>query len=131
MVDYSVTLAHPAITSSASQRKAHMKRFLLASLLALPLSLAAPGKASAGSDLRFCGLFYVYVRVGGCGCGRCGGCGSPCGGYGDSYYGGGDNVYSAGETVAPPVAKPKADAQKTSYDSYYPAYGYQPVGYYQ
>jgi hypothetical protein len=107
-----------------------MKRFLLASLLALPLSLAAPGKASAGFDLSFGGSFFFNMSCScnGCGRGRCGG--SPCG-YGDSYYGWGDNVYSAGETVAPPVAKPKADAQKTSYDSYYPAYGYQPVGYYQ
>jgi len=108
-----------------------MKRFLLASLLALPLSVAAPGKASAGFDLSFGGSFYFNMSCSGCGCGRCGGRGSPCSGYGDSYYGWGDNVYSAGETVAPPVAKPKADAQKTSYDSYYPAYGYQPVGYYQ
>jgi hypothetical protein len=108
-----------------------MKRFLLASLLALPLSLAAPGKASAGFDLSFGGSFYFNMSCSGCGCGRCGGRGSPSCGYGDSYYGWGDNVYSTGETVAPPVAKPKADAQKTSYDSYYPAYGYQPVGYYQ
>jgi hypothetical protein len=106
-----------------------MKRFLLASLLALPLSLAAPGKASAGFDLSFGGSFYFNMSCSGCG--RCGGCGSRCGGHGDSYYGWGDNAYSAPETVTPPVAKPKADAQKTSFDSYYPAYGYQPVGYYQ
>src|SRR6516162_8733693 len=109
MVDYLGYPAHPAITSSASPRKAHMKGFLLASLLALPLSLAAPGKASAGFDLSFGGSFYFNMSCSCSGWGRCGGCGSPCSGYGDSYYGWGDNVYSAGETVAPPVAKPKAD----------------------
>jgi hypothetical protein len=108
-----------------------MKRFLSASLLALPMVLAPQQPARAGFEFHCSGSFEFGFSCSRSGWGRCGG---GCG-YGD-YYGWGD-PYS-GDTTSPtpatspaPATKSPEPVQKTAYpDPYFPAYGYQPVGYY-
>jgi hypothetical protein len=117
-----------------------MKRFLLASLLALPLLAVTQQKASAGCHFSCGGCCHFSFSCGGCcnfscGCNPC--CGGCDGGYGygfPGYYGGcpgGWDGYSMGgygmvgdnALQAPAVAPSAAGISQN--------WGVQPVGYYQ
>src|SRR6266852_2872277 len=97
-----------------------MKRYLLACLLALPLSAVTQEKASAGFQFSCGGSCYFSFSCGGCGCNS--GCGSnPCsdwsGGY-PGYYGGNSGCYDGyalnGYGIGGPGIAPAATATPTA-----------------